>query len=127
MKGSVNQGFITLLRSLNKRLRVSPDVPSYQGFREGPRGDSTKKDVIKKTFEAGMCMKTKGKLAKCPEKSRTFLSKFRTFSANRYEFCRNSGRIEYDAAGLAGETSLASATVHSDWMSSHESLGRSKL
>ena len=43
--------------SLNKRLRFSPDVPPQQGLREGPRGDSAKKDVIKKTFEAVMCMK----------------------------------------------------------------------
>jgi hypothetical protein len=33
-------------------------------------------------------MKTKEHLTQCPEKSRTFLSKFRTFTANRHEFHR---------------------------------------
>jgi hypothetical protein len=33
-----------------------------------------KKDVRKKTFEAGMCMKTNKYMTDCPEKSRTFIS-----------------------------------------------------
>jgi hypothetical protein len=71
-------------------------------------------------------MKTKGAQTKCLEKIRTFLSKFRTFSTNRHEFRRNSRRIEHEAAALAGETSLASAAVHGDWVPSHERLGRNR-
>ncbi len=73
--------------------RLAPDVPPYQCFREGPGGNTAKKDVKKSTFEAGMCMKTNKSRTKCPEKSRTFMSKIRTFASNRHEFCRNSGEF----------------------------------
>jgi hypothetical protein len=61
----------------------------------GSEGNPAKKDVIKKTFEAVMCMKTKEDMTHCPEKSRTFMYFIRTFLSNRHELCRNSGRI-YD-------------------------------
>jgi hypothetical protein len=35
---------------------------------------SRKKDVRKKTFEAGMCMKTNNSPTHCPENIRTFMS-----------------------------------------------------
>jgi hypothetical protein len=68
------QEFIMLLKSPNAGLRFPPDVPPYQRFREGQGGDPAKKDVRKKTLEAGMCMKTSKYLTNCPENIRTFMS-----------------------------------------------------
>jgi len=45
---------------------------------------SCKKDVRKKTFEAGMCMKINDNTTHCPEILRAFLS-------NCQQLCRNSG------------------------------------
>ena len=44
-------------------------TPSVADFRQG-----SKKDVRKNTNEAGMYMKTHKSRARCPEKSRTFMS-----------------------------------------------------
>jgi hypothetical protein len=52
----------------NERPRLSPDVPPYQCFREGPAGNTAKKDVNKNAFEAGICMKTNKSMTKCLEK-----------------------------------------------------------
>jgi hypothetical protein len=72
----------------NGGLLLAADVARYQCFREGPAGNTAKKDVNKIAFEAGMCMKTNKSQTKCLGKSRTFMSKIRTFASNRHEFCR---------------------------------------
>jgi hypothetical protein len=63
-------------------------VAHYQRLMGSERGGTAKKDVNKKTFEAGMCMKTNKIKTECPKKSRTFTSKFRTFTSNQHDFCR---------------------------------------
>jgi hypothetical protein len=67
---------------------LEPDVAPYQCLRGGLAGNNGEKDVTKNTFEAGMCLKTNKYLTKCPIKIRTFMSKIRTFSSNRHDFCR---------------------------------------
>jgi hypothetical protein len=51
---------------------LEPNVASYQCFREGPGGNSAKKEIKLSTFKAGMYMKTKDNMTICPEKRRKF-------------------------------------------------------
>ena len=60
-------------------------------FGKVQRGKLQEKDVNKNMSEASICMKTNKSLTDFPEKSRTFMYLIRTFSSNRYQFCRNSG------------------------------------
>jgi hypothetical protein len=55
-------------------LLLAPDVVPYQYLREGPAGETAKRDLKKYTFKAGMCMKTNKYRTQCPEKIRTFTS-----------------------------------------------------
>ena len=93
MKGSVNQGFITLLMFLNKRLRSSPDVAPYQRLREGPAGNTAKQKYKKSTFKAGMCMKTNKTRTKCPEKIRHFCLSFGHFRLTDTNFAEKCGFV----------------------------------
>jgi hypothetical protein len=54
----------------------------YQHLMQGWGGDPAKKDVNKMTFEVGMYMKTNKTKTKCLIESRTFTTKFRTFTSN---------------------------------------------
>jgi hypothetical protein len=64
-------------------LLLAPDVASYQCLREGPAGETAKKDLRKYTFKAGMCMKTNKTTTKCPKRN----GHFRLADTNFAEIC----------------------------------------